>query len=173
MTITLQRRRRSNNPFLGGVILLMMGVALVAILSNTVMVDARASETWPSTTGVVTTSEIKTRRSGDSTSYSPRVIYEYTVADKLLSNGDITVADNGSSRASAAEKKVATYAQGNEVTVYYNPNLPTQSVLEPGAPPILRILHAAGYIFGALGILLLIKGVFKLPLALLRLVRGR
>ena len=137
MTIRVRRKRQINNPFLGGLVLLIIGAGLALILSRTVLRDGQASESWPTTTGTITTSELRTQRSGDGYTYSPRVVYEYSVAGETYTSGRITVADGSSSRANGAQEKVAQYPLGTEVAVHYDPDLPTEALLEVGTPTLL------------------------------------
>ena len=52
--------------------------------------NARASETWPSTEGVVISSTVDSHRSQDSgTTYSAEINYEYSVNNETLNSNSI------------------------------------------------------------------------------------
>jgi hypothetical protein len=93
---------------------------------------AQAS-TWPSTMGTVTLSTIQRRRNskGGSTSY-PIVHYAYQVMgqpyqrDKVMPGPDVG--------GSGAHKVVARYPIGAQVMVYYNPDKPSEALLERSMP---------------------------------------
>ena len=155
---------------MGGIIILVMGLGLTTILSRTLLADATASESWPTTTGTVVTSEVRTQRSGDGNSYSARVIYDYVVDDVAYTSGKITVADGGSSRSAPATRLVEQYPVGSQVDVYYNPLVPDDSVLQPGAPTVLNWLYWGGVAFVVLGVLILLRAILRI---LRRLILGR
>ena len=136
----------------GGIIILVMGLGLTTILSRTLLADASDSEGWPTTTGTVVTSEIKTQRSGDGNTYSARVIYDYVVDGTEYTSGKITVADGSSSRSAPATRLVEQYPVGSQVDVYYNPLVPDEAVLQPGAPRVLNWLYWGGIAFVILGV---------------------
>ncbi|MCB0035868.1 MAG: DUF3592 domain-containing protein [Anaerolineales bacterium] len=162
MTIQIRRKRQINNPFLGGIMMMVIGLGLTTILARTVLKDGQASENWPTTIGVITTSELQTRRNGDGYSYSPRIIYEYRVAGEAYTSGRVTVADGGSSRADSAQETVDQYPLGAEVPVYYNPDVPTESLLEAGTPALLTWLYRGGWAFAVIGGLVLVRSVWQM-----------
>ncbi|MCA9919076.1 MAG: DUF3592 domain-containing protein [Anaerolineales bacterium] len=168
MTIQIRRKRQINNPFIGGLFMIVIGLGLTLILANTVLKDGRASQDWPTTTGTVTTSELHTQRSGDGYSYSPRIVYEYVVNDETLVSSRVTVADGSSSRPDGAQETVDRYPVGAEVTVYYDTAVPTQSLLEAGTPTVVTWLYRAGWAFAVIGGLVLVRSVLRLLFGFLR-----
>lgn len=164
-----RRRRRNNNPILGGLIIIVMGLGLTTILSRTVLRDAEASESWPAAAGTIITSELQSRRNGDGYSYSARIIYQYSVDGEQFESGGVTVADGSSSRPNNAQNRVAKYPVGEQVEVFYNPEVPTQTVLETGAPQLLRWLNWAGIALIVLGGWVLVRSILRIGFTLLRL----
>ena len=171
MSISIKRKRTSNNPLLGGLFMLIIGLGLTTVLSRTVLKDAKASESWLTATGIVTTSEIRETRSGDGYSYSPRILYDYQVEDETYSSGRITVADGGSGRSERAESMVEQYPVGEEVEVFYNPEIPSQSLLERSVPTTVRFINWGGMAFAAIGVLVIIRTLFRFLFALLGIGR--
>ena len=94
---------------------------------------ARASaQSWPSTAGIVLTSSVQVRRSNRSRSEYPVVVYQYGVNGKSYQGQRVKASDKFISvRISGeAQTTVARYPAGSRVTVYYDPNNPSESALE-------------------------------------------
>jgi hypothetical protein len=127
----------------------------------TILQDARASATWPTAAGVVTSSEVD--RSTDAEggdSYSPEVDYQYQVDGQTITNNQIKFGENSYSSRRKAEEIAANYPLGQQVTVYYEPERPTNAVLEPG-------VSAGSYIVISIGALFLLISLIIPPLTLI------
>ncbi|MBK7452393.1 MAG: DUF3592 domain-containing protein [Anaerolineales bacterium] len=92
----------------------------------------QAAQSWLSTTGTVLMSSVQSRRSGNSTSTFPVVVYQYEVNGKTHQSQTIKAGEQfmnvrvlGQANATAAR-----YPIGANVTVYYNPANPAESALE-------------------------------------------
>jgi len=106
-----------------------MGVGLII---GGIFMACRARQTlrWPAANGVVTESEIKhiyTKNGGHR--YKPIVRYKYEVNNSSFS-GDRLRLFSGTYL--FPEKVLEEYPKGIRVTVYYDPNDATKSVLLPG-----------------------------------------
>lgn len=117
---------------------------------------AEASQSWPSTVGQVIAAEVKQSVSTDDddrvryASY-PSVEYEYQVAGQTYTGKQIAfggVVATGNRNKAAAQ--LARYPAGGQVTVYYNPEKPSEAVLER---------KAGGFTWG------LVVGIFCLVLS--------
>lgn len=100
---------------------------------------ARASRNWPMAVGKVLFATVDARRSrsgsGYSTNYYPNVIYEYVVNGQRFQNNQMySGVQYGLGSYKRVEQKVAKYPPGSTVQVYYNPENPSQAVLEQSAP---------------------------------------
>ena len=168
MSFEVKRVRRSNNPFFGGIFMIVIGAGLALILSRTLLADAADSETWPSVTGTVVTSEVETNRSGDGNSYSARIIYDYTVDGETYRAGKVTVMDGSSSRSAPARDLVEQYPVGSAVEVFYNPDVPEDAILQPGATGVLRWLYRGGLVIAFFGAWITIRSIFRLIFRLFR-----
>ncbi|PWB71040.1 MAG: hypothetical protein C3F07_15595 [Anaerolineales bacterium] len=93
---------------------------------------------WSSTMGTVTFSTVERRSSGDGYSYYPVVNYTYQVMGQML-QGD-RIMPGPRSGGSGAHKVVARYPIGAQVMVYYDPNNPSEAVLERGMPGYIKWL---------------------------------
>ena len=94
---------------------------------------------WPSTTGKVISSEMEARRSrsgsGYSTAYYAVVLYEYIVNGQRLQSNRLTLGTPiGTGFTGGVQKKLQQYPVGSRVEVFYNPDDPTEAVLEIKAP---------------------------------------
>jgi hypothetical protein len=108
----------------------------------------RASKNWPSTEARILSSYVEQRQShsseGNSTSYYPIVMYEYQIAGQPLRNNRISFGmEIGFGWAGAAQNTVNKYPAGTTHPVYYNPENPTQAVLEQTAGASSRVLTCA------------------------------
>ncbi len=114
---------------------------LLAIIFITRRKVAQA-ENWSSTMGTVTSSSIEWRRGskGGSVAY-PVVQYSYQVMGQMLQGQKIMPGpDTGGT---GAQKVVNRYPAGAQVTVYYDPNNPSDAVLERSMPGYIKWLWVA------------------------------
>ena len=91
------------------------------------------ASTWPSTLGTVTESRIQMRSNSDGgrTSY-PLVRYAYQIVGRAYESQKVMPGmDVGGS---GAHRVVARYPVGAQVMVYYNPENPSEALLERGMP---------------------------------------
>ena len=134
----------------------------VAYWGYTIVLKARASASWPSVKGVITSSRVATRRSRhkDSrgytrtrTTYFPSISYKYTVGGKNFSGTKRAFGESSSSNRAWAAGVVSHYYPGSEVEVYYNPDDPADAVLEPGVTMSSYAVLIIGGLFVAIGVL--------------------
>jgi hypothetical protein len=110
------------------------------------------SNKWPVAKGVILSSTIRTGHKMKSTSqrsYTPLVLYEYTVNKKKYRNNSITSFDvgGGQNKALAVMNK---YSPQTIVDVHYNSKNPSESLLETGVPTssiIFTGIGVASFIF--------------------------
>jgi hypothetical protein len=112
---------------------------------------AQDSSNWPSAMGKVIYSDVERRSDEDGTTYSAEVEYEFTVADQLLSGNLIKFGEVNTSNSSHARRIVNRYPVGSEVRVFYDPNDPYLSVLEPGVHASTYFVPGFGLVFAAFG----------------------
>jgi len=100
--------------------------------SQQAKVAKAAAQSWPQTKGTVLTSSVESRRSGNSTSTYPVVVYQYEVKGKTYRNQTISAGDQflNVRVIGQAQKTVNRYPAGAKVTVYYNPADPGDAVLK-------------------------------------------
>ena len=114
---------------------------------------------WPSTMGTVTLSRIQMRSSGEGgTTAYPLVQYAYQVIGQPYEGSKVMPGpDVGGS---GAHKVVARYPAGAQVMVYYNPEKPSEALLERSVPGFIRIFW----------VILIILDVFLCGLAVVLLM---
>jgi hypothetical protein len=120
------------------VILYFKQLILWMILFNVLMVGliiylrfaANAVKDWPSTPGKVTGSRVSYDSSTSKTGAVPFVTYTYEVQGKTYRDGRISPGILTVAGRTSAEKVVALYPRGADVTVYYNPKNASEAYLE-------------------------------------------
>jgi len=115
-----------------GVVLVILNVVFLAILFFMRRRMATVSQ-WPATLGTVHTSHLEQRHSSDSgyTNY-PVVGYSYQVSGQAYQSTKL--APGPEVGGTGAGKVVARYPAGAQVMVFYNPQNPSEAVLERKAP---------------------------------------
>jgi hypothetical protein len=124
---------------LGGLCAVIVPLGLLAGLgvflyrrSQQAKVAKDAAQSWPKTKGMVLKSRVESRRTGNTTSTYPVVVYRYEVNGKTYESQTIKAGDQFMSVRimGDAQKTVDRYSVGNQVTVYYNPAKPSEAALE-------------------------------------------
>jgi hypothetical protein len=129
------------------VLYLLVGAWLVRRVAQS-RAELRASESWAPTRGRVVSSELQDLgKSG----LLPRVAYEYEAGggryrSERIHHGDPHVY----SFASTAQRAIAPYAIGAEVSVWFDPADPGRAVLERRAPVLVRDLVLLGLVTAVL-----------------------
>jgi len=116
-------------------ILLGLGIYLIAFsLRN--KKKAEDSQNWPGTNGTVTLAEVKQSISRDedgheSVSFYPHVEFTYQISGQTFSGKRISFGGILSQKNQAAVQQSLThYAPGSLVSVFYDPQNPSEAVLE-------------------------------------------
>jgi len=138
-------------------IFLLVGVGLTFWGWN-ILQNARASAAWPTADGVVTRSQVShstDAEGGDS--YQPQVTYKYSANNLSYENDTIKFGENSYSSRKKADEIAATYPIGKNVTVYYDPEKPDRSVLEPG-------VSGGSYIVIGIGVFFILITLITVPI---------
>lgn len=108
--------------------------------------SGKASQNWPTTEGVILTSEVKTDlgKSDDvEPKYKAAVTYRYAVGGYEYTGERVSFSGQTFLEKGKADSLVKRYNKGKRVKVYYDPKKPHVSVLEPGTasgPPFISII---------------------------------
>ncbi len=127
---------------------------------------AKASLSWPSTPGRVIESRVVESSSTDSdgdttTTYRPYIKYEYQVVGATFTSDKLSIgpAVSTSNYRKSAEK-VSRMPPGAAVNVFYNPDDPTDAVLEQRSNA--GVMLTIGIIFAVIGLCFLCPGAIYL-----------
>ena len=148
--------------FIFSVIFIVSGWMAYKHLTLPLAQEAAASEKWPMVTGEISYSDIKTSRSDNTTMYAADVQYTYQVNEKAYKGEKISMLEGSSSSQSMAKKTLKKYPRGKVVEVYYDPELPSIAILEPGQNIWIKLIKYAPLLFCLVGALIIIKGLLKL-----------
>jgi len=88
------------------------------------------AQSYLETTGVVTKSEVKRRRSSNGSSYHPDIEFRYEVDGQAFEGDQYAYGVFGTSGGSLAWKAVRKFPEGKQVPVYYHPTDPTDAILD-------------------------------------------
>jgi hypothetical protein len=151
-------------PLLLGLIFVVIGTYLV-LRSRRLGKSFKASLNWPSTPGRIVSNEIIVRSGYTETGqtpvvrYTPSVIYEYNVGGSSLTGSTIRSAKPTVLSRETAQGILAPYGSGAPVSVFYDPQAPTNSMLERTKPKGRIFITLVGVIFAGLGALITLGGV--------------
>jgi hypothetical protein len=124
-----------------------------------------SSSSWPTTPGVVSSSEIQ-RHEGSSGKSGHRttvcianVTYTYEVGNRKFTSDRVCYGDYGSSSGGRAGEVRRRYPVGTTIVVHYHPSNPTIAVLETGATWFILLFLSVGTLFTVCGIVVLIRTI--------------
>ncbi|MEO8575960.1 MAG: DUF3592 domain-containing protein [Gemmatimonadales bacterium] len=141
---------------------LIIGLLFILIGGGVISWGSRAttkvatSKSWPTVRGTVLSSSVVV----EGRRYEADVHYRFIMnGERYESNVLVLGAPKSFADRSLAEKALAVYPKGSEVTVYYEPGNPARSTLEHGlATQNLGVTTLTGGVFLLLGLLLSISG---------------
>jgi hypothetical protein len=136
---------------------------LLARFALKMTAKAQQSRLWPSTEGEISHAATlyETSRSpsgGLSATYKADIAYRYQVNGKDYSSSTISLLDV-SSTAGQAQSIVDRYPDKSKVQVFYNPDDPSDSVLEPGTSTGLVLLYVVSAMFSVAGLFFLVMSL--------------
>ncbi len=135
---------------------LLVGIFIFGIGMRDVM-RAKDSKNWPTTVATVQKSVVKTDVGEEGGfSYSALVLYEFEVNGFGHSGDRVTFGDFGSGDEERVKEIVKRYPEGTEVRVYFHPNDPDLSILEPGLTARAWAIPGFGFVFLIIGIFMAI-----------------
>ena len=110
---------------------------------------ANRAKTWPTAQGRILSSRLAEVSDSDGIIYKAAVLYEYRVNGMDYRSDVWQVRAGSSSFTRAATKVVERYPAGATVTVYFNPEDPSDAMLEPGK--VSWSLLFGGVMFASVG----------------------
>ena len=138
------------------VIFLVLGLVAVGFVLRSLK-RASDSRNWPSTNGVVLSSDVHTTYDhsdeDSSVKYRAKVVYSYQVAGQEYQAERVRALEGSSNSSRRARANAAKYPQGEAVRVYYHPQKPDQCLLEPGIKPGDFLALGVTLVFVVIGVL--------------------
>jgi len=143
--------------FLGFFFFICVGVGAFVIYSGIKdIIHTKVSLDWPHTSGKIVSSSVEASQGSTGTGRSAwhaDIEYEYTVNSQSFINYRVSFGDYGSSDKSHAQGMVSRYPVGITVAVYYQPDDPGESILEPaGTKTGIMLKLVVGSVFLFLGV---------------------
>lgn len=143
-----------------GLLVVAIGAAL-CLIGVRGLVRGSASADWPTAKGQVVSASVERHRARDSdghwrTTYRPDIRYQYAVGETAYRGARVSYGDVRSSSATFAEQVVRRYPVGEPVTVFYMPEQPGESLLEPGVKAEAWLLPGVGAVFAGVGVLIIL-----------------
>ena len=119
---------------------LLIGAGVFAVLFPLVSwMRARASRSWPSISGRITESTLDVEsRMDKSDSYMPRVRYEYAVKGQSYESSQLNFWGSIGGNRGRPPSGRRRGTPGARVTVYYNPESPSEAVLDRAFSPLVH-----------------------------------
>lgn len=162
---------RGSGPIVGlvlGLVVTAVGSGVTFWLGKPLRDQAVASRSWPATEGRIVRSTLEESRKDGKTHYSADIGYEYQLDGRTLTGSRVWIGDAySSSPGNEFRTAVKRYPVGRQVQVHYDPQDPTESVLEPGPTWSGSLLFLIGLGVLAIGGLLLLSAVVPLLVVLL------
>lgn len=146
------REKKARWPVLViGIVFTLFGGSL-GVWGTMELIQAAASRNWPQVPGLITESKVESWEDSEGDrSYTPSVTYEYKVSQIRYIGDRISFGNHAGGSSSLAKSLVRRYRPGIEVPVYYDPDRPERSVLEPGQAPVTFLFLGLGGLFLVLG----------------------
>lgn len=165
--LTMEYFQNLNLPQIIGLIISLIGFVIL-LLSAFAIVDSLCAKDWTMIMGKIIHSEVYISKStGDSNAtYRPNIVFEYSVFGekficdrlyygvKIMSSGNLV----------NSKKLVEKYPVNKEVAVYYNPDKPKQSVIEPGIHFGLGSIFVVSICLVIIGVIIYLNSDFVIGL---------
>lgn len=137
-----------------GILFFVFGFAALILLAISIK-NSKVTKSWPSTSGKILESKVKTDR--DRKNSYARILYEYTVNGKKYNSKRVRA--YGILKFSFAEPAsvVNEFPAGKDVVVFYDPEDPSSAVLLHGLPKMWFIPVLGSIVLILLGLFVAMK----------------
>lgn len=107
---------------------------LFSVKSLYLILNAYKSKSWPTVNGIIVSSEIEQKSVMDShrKQYRLKIFYYYYVNNEKYESERISFSEKSYPTKIKAQEQLDKYTKNSNIKVFYNPQNPTQSVIEPG-----------------------------------------
>jgi hypothetical protein len=156
-------RKADDRVFIVSLIIFGLGLTVFGLLLEIQSVrqlsGAKEHSSWLTTEGRVISSRVGTYGTVEERSYKAEVVYGYSVDGTNYSAESISAEDNRHNDYFTAAQIVNHYPEGQRVTVYYQPDNPAVTLLEPAKRTY--VVMVAVIFCVAAGLFILIFGIVK------------
>jgi len=144
---------------------MMIGAALLFWHGSTELLAAQSSQHWPETEGTITYAAFEYHGSGSNRTRSPIVRYRYEVNEIVYESDRIAFGPKPSDKGGGAVvttardddiRSFARFREGTRAAVYFNPDNPADSVLQPGGGWFVLIYYLCGLLVLGFGVMCLL-----------------
>jgi hypothetical protein len=132
-------------------ILVAFGLVIFAI-GFYIKVTMGNSPNWPTTKGLINISKIEKNTNSDRTSYRHKFNYTFNIEGKEHTGHLLSYKSKDMLDLNVHQELLNEYPEGKKVIVYYNPNKPKFSIIEPGVGIVPQILISVGVVFSLIGL---------------------
>ncbi len=141
-----------------GSIFVIVGLAVTKPVLITPLLKIEAAKAWGTASAVVVSSKVKTHEGDDGDTYSAYIAYRYEYNGREYIGDQYSFIGGSSSGYESKAEKVRQHPPGKELTVYVNPENPSESVINPnptpellfGLIPLVFVLAGAGVMFAGI-----------------------
>jgi hypothetical protein len=142
------------------------GIGIIFIVHFTyIFILSKRSKKWKITDGEIISSKMQESNFDDGAIYKAVIQYKYTIGEKEYFSNRMFYGDYiGKNFSKSIQTLVSKYTKGTTVLVYYNPQHPNKSVLEPGIHLVIYRELLAGILLLLLSIVILTKQSFFVSL---------
>jgi Protein of unknown function (DUF3592) len=136
-------------PIVVGVVFFLVGTSFFWFFTLSPLIRSLRTASWLEAQATIATSEVQAKE-GDSTTYSPRIEFDFVVDDAVHHSTTWSTGFAGSSSRSRSKAIVDRYPVGSQHACFYNPNNPTDAVLDRSFQ-LSNLFGAFGLLFSTVG----------------------
>ncbi|MPQ45718.1 DUF3592 domain-containing protein [Marinifilum sp. N1E240] len=156
---------RQNSPiglFIFALVFIVGGWLFYKNISESIVKEAEDSKTWPSVEGVISYSDLRRSISDGDEMFAVDLEYNYFVKGAKHAGNRISAIDGSSSNKSGVIRDLQEYPVGKKVMVFYDPEIPSISLLKPGANLFTYFVKYGPLLFCFIGVLMLFQVIKKI-----------
>lgn len=158
------RNRKANKEISGrglvlfGIPFLLAGLAISFFLGVKPFLKVQDAKSWVPTPATILSSEVRTHRGSDSTTYSIQITFAYSWEGTRHTSNKYNFSTGSSSGRESKARVVRAYPVGHQFKAFVNPNNPSEAVINPAFQWIYLLLFVFGSVFWMVGLGVMIAG---------------
>ncbi|MCC5844162.1 MAG: DUF3592 domain-containing protein [Verrucomicrobia bacterium] len=142
-----------------GLFFILPGLAVGYFLGVRPMLQVQRAQTWPAASATVLSSEVRTHRGSDSTTYSIQISYSYTWEGQEYTSDRYDFSMGSSSGRESKARVVRAFPRGHRFEAYVNPDNPAEAVINRDFQGLYLALLGFGAVFVIAGLAVAVGGV--------------